>query len=119
MNLDFSVRIKELRIAKKMSQDELAKKLCVSKSMISSYETGAKQPSVDMLCKIALYFNVSMDFLYGFIIDKNSVNGINNSKFDYNFDYIDASGLSESQRVVIVQLINEFKESNSFDLDKI
>jgi len=113
MDFDFGIRIKELRIGKKMSQAELAKKLGISNSMVSSYENGAKQPSVEVMAKIARLFVVSMDFMYGFISESRN-NILSN---DYSFNYIDASGLMESQRTLIVQLINEFKECNSIGTD--
>jgi len=65
------------------------------------------------MAKIARLFVVSMDFMYGFI-SENRNNIMSNY---YSFDYVDASGLMESQRTLIVQLINEFKECNSIGTD--
>ena len=114
MSLDFGARIKELRMAKKIQQITLSEHLNVSKSLISAYESGAKVPSVEMLAKLAQFFQVSMDYMYGFV-SKGDGSGI--SKLDYKFDYINASGLLESQRLLVVQLIEEFKLANTVGTD--
>lgn len=61
----FGDKLKELRISKNLSQDELSKILEVRKSSISNWETGKATPTFDMLTKIAKYFNVTTDYLLG------------------------------------------------------
>lgn len=56
-------RIKKLRIENKITQDHLAKILNVGKSTISQYENNINKPDIDMLKKIAEYFDVSLDWL--------------------------------------------------------
>ena len=58
-------RIKELRNSLNLTQVELAKSLNVTKQCVSNWENDNIQPSVDMLLKIAKYFNVSTDYLLG------------------------------------------------------
>ena len=58
-------RLKEIRIAKKLTQIELAKNLQVSNTTVSNWETGSRQPDFDSLVKIADYFDVSLDYLFG------------------------------------------------------
>lgn len=62
---DFKTVFKELRLASGLSQDEMAKKLGVSRSTIGMYETGARKPDSDMLEKIADMFNLDIDYLLG------------------------------------------------------
>lgn len=62
-----SERIREIRIAKKISQVELAKKLGVTKQSVSNWENDNIQPSVEMLSKIADELNVTTDYL----LDRN------------------------------------------------
>lgn len=50
---DIGKNIKNLRLQKNMTQDELAEKLFVTRQTISNYETGRSRPDVDMLAKIA------------------------------------------------------------------
>ena len=61
----FKERLKELRIEKKLSQAELAKELKVSQRSISSWETGFREPDFKTLSRIALFFDVTTDYLLG------------------------------------------------------
>ena len=69
--------IKKLRKAHHLSQVELAKELSVSKQCVSNWENDNVQPSVEMLIKIAKFFNVSCDLLLGLETDNViNVNGL-------------------------------------------
>lgn len=70
-----SLRIKELRSSAKLTQKEFADSLNISTVSISSYETGAKTPSLDMVINIAKKYNVSIDWLCGLSNEKQS-NGV-------------------------------------------
>lgn len=56
-------RIREIRLAKKMSQVELAKILDVTKQSVSNWENENIQPSIEMLSKIADALSVTTDYL--------------------------------------------------------
>ena len=58
-------RIKELRVTKGLTQEELGNILNVQKAAISKYENGRAEPSVDILRKMTSFFNVSSDYLLG------------------------------------------------------
>lgn len=59
-------RIAELRKEKRMNQISLALKLNVSQKIISAYENGKNEPSIDLLMRMADLFNVSIDYLIGY-----------------------------------------------------
>ena len=61
----FCERLKELRLKSEMTQDELAKKINISTSTISFYESGAREPNLSTLISLAKIFNVSTDYLLG------------------------------------------------------
>lgn len=61
----FKDMLKYLRNRDKLSQSELAEKLGVSKSTISMYEVGKREPDFETLEMIADFFNVDMNFLLG------------------------------------------------------
>lgn len=61
----FKDMLKYLRQRKHLSQLELAKKLGISKSAISMYEVGKREPDFETLEVIADFFNVDMNFLLG------------------------------------------------------
>ena len=92
--VDFGDKLKKLRTDKGLSQDKLAKRLTITKSMISAYENSIRLPSYDVLIKIALFFNVSMDYFFGF--DKRR--------------FLDTTGLSEEQIEILSRLIDQFKK---------
>lgn len=64
-NAQFPSRLRELRKGKGISQDQLSKELCVSKSTIGLYETGDTLPDAKTLRDLAVYFDVSADWLLG------------------------------------------------------
>ena len=58
-------RIKRLRLAKGIYQQDLADALSVSKSAIGMWERGNREPDIAMLQKIASFFDVSVSELLG------------------------------------------------------
>ena len=61
----YSKRIKELRLARKISQDDLSRALGISRSAVGMYETGKREPDLETCEAIADYFNIDMDYLTG------------------------------------------------------
>ena len=61
--MNLSEKIKKLRAKNKLTQEQLAKNLQVSRSTISSWETGRSYPDLEMIIDICNCFNVSLDFL--------------------------------------------------------
>lgn len=55
--------LRELRKARGITMKELGDMLGVSESTISLYENGKREPSYELLLKIAEFFNVSVDYL--------------------------------------------------------
>lgn len=61
----FGIILKELRKEANLSQDQLGKKLGFSNQTVSFWESGKREPSLDVLVSVAKYFDVSVDFLLG------------------------------------------------------
>ena len=59
------MKLKELRKLNKITQDKLAEKIGVARSTISMYEVGASEPDIQILTKLANFFNCSIDYLLG------------------------------------------------------
>lgn len=55
--------LKNLRVSKGLSQEELSNKFGVSTSTIGMYETNKREPNFDLLKEFANFFNVSTDYL--------------------------------------------------------
>ena len=88
-----SEKIKNLRKDFGISQVELASKLGVTKQCVSNWENDNILPSIDMLVKIAKYFNVSTDYL----LDLD------------NATTIDVSGLTDTEIAHIKMLVQDLK----------
>ncbi len=63
--MEFKDILKELRLEKSLTQEELAKQLNFSMSVVNKWENGKKNPSVDSLKILAKYFGVTIDYLLG------------------------------------------------------
>ena len=96
--IDVGSKIKALRISQKITQNEFAERLGVTKSAISSYENGSRLPSYDILIKIARIFKVSTDYLLGCTEDKSLT--------------VNVSGLTEKQINSIKTSIGTFRTFN-------
>mgnify|MGYP002748342698 CR=1 FL=1 len=62
---NFGKRIKELRQKAGLTQQQLAERIWVSKAAISNYELYERNPSPEILIKLAKVFHVSTDYLLG------------------------------------------------------
>ena len=59
--------LKRLRKDRKIKQTELAKVIDVTPQAYSRYELGQRELGYDMLCKLADYYGVSVDYLIGHV----------------------------------------------------
>ena len=56
--MTFQENLKKLRLERNLTQEELANKIFVSRTLITKYENGVVMPTKDNLEKLALFFNV-------------------------------------------------------------
>lgn len=75
-------RIKEERIIRNITQQELGKLLGVSPSTIGMYEQNRRQPDGDTIVKLSEFFDVSTDYLLGRTDVKNQSEKISNAVED-------------------------------------
>ncbi|MGM9590418.1 MAG: helix-turn-helix domain-containing protein [Faecousia sp.] len=61
--VDFSQRLKQLRRDKHLTQAQVAERIGVTASMVSSYETDIRLPSFEVMIRIADLFGVTVDYL--------------------------------------------------------
>lgn len=57
--------LRYLRTREKLTQKEIAEKLGIVHQTYSGYETGNHEPSIEILLKLADFYNISMDFITG------------------------------------------------------
>ena len=90
-------KLKSLRIEKKLTQKQVADRIGLAISAVSSYESGTRYPSYDVLVKLARIFHVSTDYLLG-ITDKRN---------------IDVTGLSDNEIELVSQLVDTLRNKNN------
>ena len=86
--MNLGEKLKQLRLEKNLTQKQLADRLGVAISAISSYET--RCPTFDTLIKYARIFHVSTDYLLGL----------------EPIHTLDVSGLSDTEILVVAQLVD-------------
>lgn len=94
-------RISLLRKEKGLKQIDLAKKLNVSRQIISYYETGTRMPNVEDIIILSEFLGTSSDYLLGLSDVKT-----NDKDIQFICDY---TGLSEES----VNLLNTYKKHDS------
>ena len=62
---DLGAKIRKYRVTMKLSQAEFAQRLGVTGAAVSAYENGTRQPSYDILLRIANVLGASVDELLG------------------------------------------------------
>ena len=91
--VDFGVKLKKLRLQEGLTQQQLADRIGVTKSVVSYYELQERYPSPEVLTKLALVFHVSTDFLLG--IERKET--------------IDLTGLDDEDIITIKRLVTSLK----------
>ncbi len=64
-SITFGKRLSEVRKAKKLSQDEVGKKVGAHGAVIGRYERDEVKPSIEMATQLAEALQVSLDYLVG------------------------------------------------------
>ena len=80
--MEFSKRLKKLRLSKGLSQKELADMLNIGRTTVCGYEQGKIVPKQDGLLELSKIFNVSTDYLTGV---SNNPKPINDSMSDVSY----------------------------------
>ncbi|KAF1341667.1 helix-turn-helix domain-containing protein [Bacillus subtilis] len=110
-----SDRLVELRKSNKLTQQGLADKLKITRSSLSQYEIGNRQPDYETLKKIADFFEVTTDYLLGY---SNTKPVVEEEKTPYNVTddpdlqiaFKEAADFSEEARRQTIDFINYLKE---------
>lgn len=101
----FGKRVKELRVDKNLTQQELANSFYLNKSSISRYEKDKQIPELETLEKLSDYFEVSLDYLLGKSDIKNPEEAI---KLNTS-NSISTKGLSDENIKLINTMIEQLK----------
>lgn len=91
--MNFGNKLKMLRTGQKLTQQQLATRIGVAKSVVSYYESGDRFPSYDVLVRIAKTFHTTTDYL----LDVNRTR------------VIDVSDLSEEDIAVVTTVADALR----------
>ncbi len=71
MEIDYDIKTKirntliELRVESNLTQTEVGKIVGKSKNAVASWEQGLSMPDVETLHRLAVYYQKTMDYMYG------------------------------------------------------
>lgn len=94
--VNMGTKLKSLRIEKRLTQKQVADRIGLAISAVSSYESGSRYPSYDVLVRLAHIFHVSTDYLLG-MTDKRNV---------------DITGLEDDEIEVVSQLVEMLRSKH-------
>lgn len=95
--MNMGEKLKSLRVEKKLTQKQVADRIGLAISAVSSYESGTRYPSYDVLVKLARIFHVSSDYLLGLTDTRN----------------IDVTGLNDNEIELVSQLVDMLRNKNN------
>ena len=90
-------KLKLLREHKKLSQEQLAQQIGVTKTMVCKYETDSRQPSFKVLRKLCHTLGVSADYLLDVNIEKSVMS---------------LHDLDEEQTAAVLTILRSFRQNN-------
>lgn len=91
--MNFGEKLKMLRTGQNLTQQQLATRLGVQKSVVSYYESGERFPSYDVLIKLASVFHTTTDYLLD--VERKRI--------------IDVSDLSDSDIAAVTAIVEALK----------
>lgn len=95
----FDDRLKNLRIARGLSQAQVAKALGLPQKTYCNYERNEREPSSNTLIKIGAYFGVTLDYL-----------------LDYHVDNSKSSPLVNDEREAYRRILSELSDAELVEL---
>lgn len=98
------LKLKELRLEAELSQKELADKFGTTQRNISNWEAGNNEPDIEMIIKIAKFFDVSTDYLLSFDHDS----GISIPHFSDEMLINIIKKLPKNKKLALFMLLQDF-----------
>ncbi|MBQ8135602.1 MAG: helix-turn-helix transcriptional regulator [Clostridia bacterium] len=93
--MNMGEKLKALRLENKLTQKQVAERIGVAVSAVSSYESGTRYPTYESFIKLARIYHVSADYLLGMTESRT----------------IDISGLNDDEIAVLSQLAEMLRKS--------
>lgn len=111
----FAKRLSELRKEEGISQEQLGKTIGVSRGSISFYEAGVRTPDIETLDKISKYFDVSIEYLLGYVNSKGNIYAAFENITGIDEDTIRVfEDVMQRESKEVVEVMNEFIQDDWF-----
>lgn len=102
MNIEMGAKIRQLRLSRGLTQEDLGNELGVSPQAVSKWESGTTMPDIQLLPEIAVLFGVSIDELFS-MTDESRMDRIDNMLSHVRFlpekDFEDAERFLKEKRL--------------------
>ena len=98
--VELGTKLRELRREQNWTQSQVAQRIGRTASVVSAYENGIRQPSYEVLIKLARLYNISPDHLLG----------ISGRRLPDSQYLISLDGLTPAKISLVLQLIDALKE---------
>lgn len=102
------IKVSELRIIKGLTQKQLADLLGLDQTTVSNWERGKVMPDSVNQVKLADFFNVSLDYLFG--RDQPVYSSASDA---YLITYAKNNGVTVEDLMAFIDLINKIKQNTS------
>lgn len=102
-------KLKELRKRKKITQEQLAEKLDISRSKVSSWETNRRDMSITDAIKLAKIYEVSLDNLF-------EINKITEEEYLKISDkFLKSKNITLKEKIRIIESLRDSLKKNNMD----
>lgn len=114
----FNDRLKEARISKQLTQEQLAEKIGVAKSTITGYEKGNSQPDIEKICRLMEVLSIDANFLWQDEMKPSERESITTSEINHIKKYrkLDTHGKDMVDYVLNAEYTRVEEQENSFPL---
>lgn len=102
-------KLKKLRKCKKITQEQLAEKLDISRSKVSSWETNKRDMSITDAIKLANIYEVSLDNLF-------EINKITEEEYLKISDkFLKSKNITLKEKIKIIESLQDSLKKNNMD----
>ena len=116
-------RIRKVRYAHKLTQQQMADQLHITRSCLANYERGTRQPPLELLNDIARIFQVDLDYLLGNTSNPMKENLMaelfSATRYISKDGRLDISTLTPTHKIVAVEFINYLKTTERKEKSKL
>ncbi|MCP4136211.1 MAG: helix-turn-helix transcriptional regulator [bacterium] len=104
--MNIGEKLRKMRKMNDLSQAELSKRISVHATNIARYESNKQKPTIDVLKKIADYYDVTIDYFLSENDDIKPASKIRDKVLLEKFEKIE--DFDEDEKRIIIELIDAF-----------